>query len=306
VLEALVYGHPEEPLGAALCLGAALAALQRRPWMTGILLGLAVVTKQWGAFAALPILAAGTGSRPRTALAAIAIATLLTVPAWVADAGQFGIANHGATTAAAVGTPLNVWAPLGTKLDGVGLGGFGARIAEPGVAQQLSRPLMAAAILAAALAVALGRVRRREDLLAMLALVFLARCLFDPLDNVYYHVPFLMLLAGWEGVRYARVPALSLLAAIALAALALLTRLAPGEIWLAAGLYLACMLAVAMAVVRASLSVDRGRSAVSGDADPVRLRQAQHPHRGHDRDQLTTTADRSCAALTAALRDGAL
>ena len=44
-LRALEIGHPEELLGAVLCVAAALAAGARRPLLTRALLGLAVVNK---------------------------------------------------------------------------------------------------------------------------------------------------------------------------------------------------------------------------------------------------------------------
>src|SRR2546421_338648 len=45
--KALWWGHPEEVLGAALCVGAVLAAGRGRTGTGGLLLGLAIATKQW-------------------------------------------------------------------------------------------------------------------------------------------------------------------------------------------------------------------------------------------------------------------
>jgi hypothetical protein len=47
--------------------------------------------------------------------------------------------------------------------------------------------------------------------LALLALAFLVRCLLDPNDHVYYHVPFLIALLAWEA-RTRDAPVLALLA----------------------------------------------------------------------------------------------
>ena len=44
-----MYGHPEEPLGAALCIGAVLVAATSRSELAGALLGLAVINKPGGA-----------------------------------------------------------------------------------------------------------------------------------------------------------------------------------------------------------------------------------------------------------------
>ena len=44
---ALEIGHPEELLGGALCVGAVLAAVARKPALAGLLLGLAIANKAW-------------------------------------------------------------------------------------------------------------------------------------------------------------------------------------------------------------------------------------------------------------------
>jgi hypothetical protein len=58
--------------------------------------------------------------------------------------------------------------------------------------------------------------RAGEDLLALLALVLLVRCVLDPLNNPYYHVPVLISLVAWEGLRLRGLPTLTLLSAAAL------------------------------------------------------------------------------------------
>lgn len=252
VAEALLYGHPEEPLAAALCVGAAVAAIGRRSLLAGLLLGLAVATKQWAAFAVIPVLAAGTGSRLRTALAAGAVVAALTLPLAVGNVQQFqATTSQAATIVTPSITPLSVWAPLSAganRTDPSALGGFGVRLRAPAYAGTLSRPLMALAILAAGL-LALRR-RREEDVLGLLALVFLARCLFDPVDNVYYHVPFLLSLVAWEALRHARVPVLSLISASVLGAIALESRLLPQATALPMMLYLAWALPIALVLTR--------------------------------------------------------
>jgi hypothetical protein len=47
----------------------------------------------------------------------------------------------------------------------------------------------------------------------LLALLFLARCVLDPANNSYYHLPFLVALAGWEALQRERPPVVSLGAA---------------------------------------------------------------------------------------------
>ncbi|MDX6639649.1 MAG: hypothetical protein QOF12_660, partial [Solirubrobacteraceae bacterium] len=117
-------------------------------------------------------------------------------------------------------------------------------------AGKLSRPLMALAILAAGL-LALRRRRRPEDVLGLLALVFLARCVFDPVDNVYYHAPFLLSLIAWEALRYRRIPALSLISASVLGAIALESRLLPHAATLPMVLYLVWAIPLALVLARA-------------------------------------------------------
>jgi len=59
--------------------------------------------------------------------------------------------------------------------------------------------------------------RRRldaHDVFALLALLFLLRCLLDPVDNAYYHVPFLVSLVAWESLAARRVPVLGMLASV--------------------------------------------------------------------------------------------
>ena len=41
------------------------------------------------------------------------------------------------------------------------------------------------------------------------------RCLLDPVDNAYYHLPFMLSLAFWEGLGWRRPPLLALLASLA-------------------------------------------------------------------------------------------
>jgi hypothetical protein len=53
--------------------------------------------------------------------------------------------------------------------------------------------------------------RSTERCLALLALAFLLRCLVDPSDHCYYHLPFIVALAAYES-RTRAAPVLALLA----------------------------------------------------------------------------------------------
>src|SRR5207302_1113379 len=81
--KALYFGHPEELLGAAMCAGALLLAARGRSLAAGVLLGLAIATKQWAVLAFVPTLLAAREARrrpdrrPEDALALLALILLL-------------------------------------------------------------------------------------------------------------------------------------------------------------------------------------------------------------------------------------
>jgi hypothetical protein len=71
-------------------------------------------------------------------------------------------------------------------------------------------------LIAVPLTVAWWRSRRRtpDDALALLALLFLLRSLLDPVNNAYYHVPFLLSLTAWEGLARRGPPVVSMLCSV--------------------------------------------------------------------------------------------
>ncbi|HKN93518.1 MAG TPA: glycosyltransferase 87 family protein, partial [Thermoleophilaceae bacterium] len=91
---ALNFGHPEELLTASLCVGALLAAARGRALAAGLLLGVAVATKQWAVLAVLPALAAAGPRWGRVALAAAVTAAVLIVPMAAGDLHRFLQANN--------------------------------------------------------------------------------------------------------------------------------------------------------------------------------------------------------------------
>jgi hypothetical protein len=207
---ALRYGHPEEILAAALAVAAVLAATRRRPLIAGALLGAAFATKQWALLAALPVLiAAGPAHRIRTALSAAGAAALLIVPMAATDVHRFVHANHGAGVIGAGVMPTNIWFAFGRDVPVlITAGGWASppRVL-PAALAAASHPLILA--VGFALGIVWWRARRDaepEEVLALLALVFLVRCLLDPMTNSYYHLPMLMSLAAWEGLRRDRAP----------------------------------------------------------------------------------------------------
>jgi hypothetical protein len=77
-------------------------------------------------------------------------------------------------------------------------------------------------IVVASLPFAAFFIRRRSaasafDALALLSVAFLLRCVLDPVDNAYYHVPLVLAVLAWETLaRPRRLPIVSLLTAAAL------------------------------------------------------------------------------------------
>ena len=90
------------------------------------------------------------------------------------------------------------------------------RVIPHWMAHLLHPAIVALAIPFTAAALLVRRRLRTEDVFALLALLFLLRCLLDPVDNAYYHVPFVLSLAFWEGLAWRRVPLLAMLASLAI------------------------------------------------------------------------------------------
>jgi len=212
---ALHWGHPEELLCAALCVGAVLAALRERELLAGVLLGLAIATKQWALIAILPTLLAA----PRRQLTMLAIAGAITaafyLPGLFVNADRFGTATQAAAGQAAGGastTPWSLWWPLA----GIDDSPFGERYMAPAWVGALSHPLIVLLPIPLAALLWRRRDRRPDDALLLLALLFLLRCLLDTWNNDYYHAPFFVSLLAWETVRRPGVPRLSLAVAVLL------------------------------------------------------------------------------------------
>jgi hypothetical protein len=215
-LKALELGHPEEMLGAALCVGAVLAAVWKRPYLAAALLGLALANKAWAVLAIGPVLLALDRHHWRVLLIACAIPALVVAPFLLAGAGARGaVLSAGGTDA--VFQPWQIWWPLGEQGHHIhGMFGnlkVGYR-AAPGWIAPVTHPLIALLVVPATLFWRRRRPGDRSlDVLLLLTLLFLARCVLDVANNAYYHLPFLMALLAWEALRRERPPVLSLAAA---------------------------------------------------------------------------------------------
>ena len=215
-LPALQYGHPEELLGAVLCVAAVLVAMRGRPLWAGLLLGLAIANKQWAVVAVGPVLVALPQGRLKALLASGGTAALLLVP--FALAGSAGsVVNGGVTHTGTIFNPWQLWWFLGSHAHPVrDLGGhirLGYRV-PPGWITGMAHQLIVATTWSAAIAYAWLRRSRRgpagNEPLLLLALVLLLRFVLDPWDISYYSLPFLIALLAWEALTHDRPPVLAL------------------------------------------------------------------------------------------------
>jgi len=218
-LAAIRAGHPEELLAGALSVGAALAALRGRAGMAGVMLGLAVVTKQWALVAVGPVLLAATGGHRRLAGAVAVVVVAFTLPLLAGDPDRFFDNARAAARPKSLG-PASVWTPFAVERRRTYLDGTQRRtVTGHGMPERLRaipRPL----ILLLPLGLAWLFWRRwglgSEDVLALLALALLLRGALDPITNGYYYAPLVLALAAWEGLHRAGLPLVALSVALAL------------------------------------------------------------------------------------------
>ena len=219
-LRALEIGHPEELLCAAFAIGAVLAATRERTILAAVLLGLAIAAKSWAVLAIGPVLLALPGRR----ILALAIAGTVTVavltPLLLASSPEAFV--HGTSTTGTIFAPWHAFWFLG-ETGHVVIGGNGLPKPDgyrvpPEWLSPLTHPLIA--FLVVPLSIAWARVHRGarpagEQLLLLLALLFLLRCILDPWNVVYYELPFLLALLSWEALcRPERLPIAALTATV--------------------------------------------------------------------------------------------
>jgi hypothetical protein len=198
-LAAVRAGHPEEALGGALCVAAVLLAGAQRVTLAGLALGLAVATKQWALIAAAPaVLAVPARSRIRLLAVGAVAAAVFFVPFVARDPHAFLAATRVEARVVAVATPESVWFAASHERQ-LHVEGSPTLTYHP--TPGWVPPFSHALIVALAGVAALLLWRRGLDparALALLALLFLARCALDPVDQDYFHLPFLLALLAWE------------------------------------------------------------------------------------------------------------
>jgi hypothetical protein len=216
--QAAFYGHPEEALAAALAVGAVIAAGRGKWLIGGLMLGAAVATKQWALLAVLPaLIAAPTGTRVRVVLTSAALAAALILPMVAGNPDRFWAAQERVSVTDAYTntvTATNVWWPFASAStgEGIDIDGTSKELTQYSLPGSAGR-VMHLAVIIAALLVCLLYARRRgrgnpEDLLELVALLFLARCMLDPVAVSDHHLPFLIALISYESLRR-RVPVMS-------------------------------------------------------------------------------------------------
>ena len=217
-LYALQLGHPEELLGGVLCVAAVLLAQRDHASWSGLLLGLAIVNKQWALLAIGPVLVALPAHRWRAMAIAGAITVLfyipLALPALLAHSAGSTTPALAASGGGSIFQPWQLWWFLGSHghlvRDSFGVVKVGYRT-PPAWIESIAHPL----IVALALPVTLLAARRgRRDAMLLLAFLLALRFALDTWDTVYYPLPFLLALLAWESLRWRRPPVLALAASV--------------------------------------------------------------------------------------------
>lgn len=227
-LTALESGHPEELLGAVLCLTAVLLAARARPMLAGVALGLALANKEWALLAVGPVLMVLPYRRTLCMLVTGAVGAALFAPFTLFAPSAFGSAvRSAASPTSSIFLPSQLWWFLGRPMHD------GYRTAASWIGP-VSHPLIVAlaAPLTLAALLALRRCSRAESMrvagasaeppsrephaLLLLALLFALRFMLDPMDNAYYPLPFTMTLIVWEVLARRRAPLLATAVTVAL------------------------------------------------------------------------------------------
>jgi hypothetical protein len=230
VLTSLLGGHPEEVLGGVLCIAALWFAVEGRPTVAGVLIGVAIANKPW-ALAVAPLIVLALKDRRGTALlAAAGTAGAVLVPLMLMRTQGFGGTATGVSIGSIFNPPQLLWF-------------FGS---HNWVAGHAKLGIVALGLVCAACWYA----RRRNadpvqdpfaEALPVLALILLLRCAFDPWDNIYYHVPFVFALIAYQ-VRLGRMPVWGLLASVAIMIVVPNSHLPPMSHDLRAAVYTALVL----------------------------------------------------------------
>ena len=264
----LFGGHPEEVLGAVLCVVAVMLAADGRAELAGVLIGLAVANKPWALVAVPVVVAALPARRGRALLLAAGSAAAVLLPLALAREHGLSAAGNGVEVGVIFNPPQLLW--------WFGDRSWIVREARPGI-------VLVSILLAALWYWVRPRVNRPSsshalEALRLLALVLLLRAALDPWNNLWYHIPFLFAVLALE-VRSGHLPllmaafTLALLIVVPVGGVAMSTNLRAGVYaaivlpiiaWLALTLYLP-------SAMRARLDKGPHRFSARPTANPVGL-----------------------------------
>lgn len=216
-LSALESGHPEDLLGAVLCVAAVLLALRGRAGWAGLLLGLAVANQEWALVTVGPVLLALPRARIRALLTAAVSGVVVLAPLLILG-GFFSRVKGAASTGPSIFTPWQLWWFVGPHRHTIPAGQPWNTRFDPAWLSQLSHPLIigGAGVLTLGCVWLRRRGLRRPPLepLLLLTLVLLLRCALDPWDNTYYGLPYLLALLSWEALAFERPPVMAIVASV--------------------------------------------------------------------------------------------
>jgi hypothetical protein len=241
VLVAIYFGHPEEVLGAVLCVAAVVLATRGKAGLAGLVTALAIINKPWALVVVPVVFAVLPGGRRRALLVVVGLVGAVYVPVVALRDSGLSASSGGTKIGSIFNAPELLW-------------WFGL---HSWIVQQARWLIGAVAFGCAGLwwwarKPARGQVPTASEALLLLALVLLLRAALDPWNNPYYHVPFLFALIAYE-THEGRPPALTALYSVllmivvplqgvpmssSLRAAAYAVIVVPGIAWLAAKVYL--------------------------------------------------------------------
>jgi hypothetical protein len=183
-------GHPEDLLGAALCVYAVLRAHRGAGNAAAVALAVAVINKSWAVvivplvFAVMP-----ADKRLRSLIAFLLVAGLVLIPITAvraSSAGSAGNALGGQSIGIFLVPQLLFWF------------GRGSWVAREGHVLLVVVTWLVTVVWWSLRVRGHERTLHLRDVLAMLALIFFLRAALDPWDNIYYFAPFMLALAVYE------------------------------------------------------------------------------------------------------------
>ncbi len=215
---AAFFGHPEEPLAAALAIAAVVQAHRGRWLAAGILLGLAIGTKEWALLAAPAVAFAGSADVwRRMAVPAVVVTALMIAPFLIGNPTAFRAAHEAARAGQEhTNTPANIWFRFGHKeLVAQDAGGTAYAIYPSDFVGRNARPLVFLICLLTAPLYFRRHGFGSLEVLGLVAFLFLLRVVLDTQTFSYHHVPMLMAVAAWEVIARRRFPFVAIAAAAA-------------------------------------------------------------------------------------------